>query len=145
MFGPGVSTMPSETRAKPSREVRWGIWGLVGGRCMLSSAHRNLTQFRKVHAFWWNISQHASRAVVIARLDRATQYSLTEFMKRRARSEVAAYKSAINGDRSGILDRPVKAGRRQSGLNAPRPNYPLPSHRHAAAARARRPGKARPA
>src|ERR1700730_4514222 len=25
MFGPGVSTMPSETRAKPSREDRWGM------------------------------------------------------------------------------------------------------------------------
>src|ERR1700729_3704930 len=25
MFGPGVSTMPNEIRAKPSREVRWGM------------------------------------------------------------------------------------------------------------------------
>ena len=30
MFGPGVSTMPSETRAKPIREVKWGMAGLAG-------------------------------------------------------------------------------------------------------------------
>src|ERR1700682_5000093 len=31
MFGPGVSTMPNETRAKPSRAERWGIFVLAGG------------------------------------------------------------------------------------------------------------------
>ena len=30
MFGPGVSTMPNETRAKPSSEVRWGMAGTRG-------------------------------------------------------------------------------------------------------------------
>src|ERR1700738_2175480 len=30
MFGPGVSTMPNETRAKPSKAERWGIFGLAG-------------------------------------------------------------------------------------------------------------------
>ncbi len=31
MFGPGVSTMPSETSAKPSRAEMWGMRGLAEG------------------------------------------------------------------------------------------------------------------
>src|SRR6202171_1934067 len=57
MFGPGVSPMPSETRAKPSNEVRWGIFGiLVGRRRRLFNVHQAATPFRKMRACWSNIS-----------------------------------------------------------------------------------------
>src|ERR1700704_5901827 len=49
MFGPGVSTMPSETRAKPSREVRWGTGRTRGENLRISSARNIAMSFRKLH------------------------------------------------------------------------------------------------
>src|SRR5947209_15229412 len=41
MFGPGVSTMPNETRAKPSRAGRWGMARLAGDCCAFYRASRS--------------------------------------------------------------------------------------------------------
>src|SRR6267154_5642523 len=49
MFGPGVSTMPSETRAKPSREVRWGTGRTRRRNLRISSARNIAMSFRKLH------------------------------------------------------------------------------------------------
>src|SRR6266567_811610 len=49
MFGPGVSTMPSETRAKPSREVRWGTGRTRRRNLRVSSARNIAMSFRKLH------------------------------------------------------------------------------------------------
>src|ERR1700731_1057822 len=55
MFGPGVSTMPNETRAKPSSEERWGMGRLVSG-VVLYTAHEITTPFRKWPDCWSNVS-----------------------------------------------------------------------------------------
>src|SRR6267378_3643609 len=48
MFGPGVSTMPSESRAKPSSEERWGMRETRGGMRVVS-ARRALMSVGKLH------------------------------------------------------------------------------------------------
>src|ERR1700738_3660563 len=49
MFGPGVSTMPSESRAKPSSEERWGMGETRGKNERVSNARPTVMSFRKLY------------------------------------------------------------------------------------------------